>query len=313
MNTSTENISAAAALGKIAEMRQYGIEESYSYLIEMEAVQIINNEAKKHTGVDLLNFDRKISSVEIERYEEFLEKVIEQNLTKKLSDSFLEDELTLLEDAKDYPLSLYRTFDIKSRHITPAVKQLLNSIGIITPSIASIVKDPLRVVTIDKQGKNFLSISKINLKSKNIYLLFHIATLAHAEVDGAPSSFQDTFKNAKVLSHDDEAITTSCILFSGKSQDITSPLGMFLNGILRYGYDITIDFITKRFFLDGYSSKLLIRQGKDIIYNNGLVGQHEILGGMQFMRAPSGGYKYGFLYSLNTDKIIRDYKSNNLL
>lgn len=309
----SENISAAAALNKIADIKQFKLLEDYSYLAAMESVKRVNDEAVSTIGIDLLN-SNNLSMKQIEIYENFLERFIDKNLSVRYSDSFLDDQLELIRTVEDFPTHSFRSFGISQETLTQTVKDSLKQIGIIAPAITPIIKDALRVqrYVIDKDMEVYLSLSQVTVKSKSYYILFHtnvgITRYTKNKLNQV-RKFDDFFKFSNPAESNSFRVIT-CFLVDCNSPLANSPVHMFFNSILKYGKSITIDNTTKKFFLKGRNSNLLIRQGGEIMFNNGSVKGH---GFNIFLEKTDTGYKYAFAYMIDRELLLRGFNTRNIL
>jgi hypothetical protein len=312
MSKASENIAAVAALSKIAEIRQYRLAQDYSSLMEIPLAREINESAKNTTGVDLLNTSKKLTLEDLEKYEAFLDKVVNGSLKHRLPDTFLADEMALLSDTKPFPLHSFRSFDMRAEHISSIAKNILNSLGIITPSIIPLVKSATRVQSIDKEQDNFLALASTQLRGKQAFVLFHVKINTRTNrLLNKPTDLDKAFKevtNKETNTHFRNVVfPSSCFLISPLNPLLNeeSLVHLFLQGILHYGRDLTIGSHTRKFFREGVSSSLLLEKGSKIDIDDKLAGN--IAGAMGVQKTPTG-YFYDFAYVIGLDLLIRDYK-----
>jgi hypothetical protein len=173
MRSSEAKIAAATALSKIAEIRQFGLSEDYRYISDIEEVILINAEAKRVIGIDMLDESRSINFDEFEKYEGFLERVIENNLSSPINKSLLGDEIEMLKVSSRIPLNSFREY--KLEFTSSLVKETVKAIGLIPNSILSIARSSTRVDLISGDDENILALSKGTVKSKSVFFLFHIS------------------------------------------------------------------------------------------------------------------------------------------
>lgn len=306
----TDNITAAAALGKIAEIRQFSLSEDFGHLANMEHVARINNEVKNATGVDLLN-SKNITYEDIERYEKHLDRIIEQSLSHKFSESFLADEVGFLDSIEDFPLHSYRALPITIDALMPFVKQVFKAIGISAPSIMPILKNPIRVQkTSNDELYDFFILSVFESKSKPIAALFHM-TLGELNVSSKMYKFSEQFDKSKKIREENELSVIACFLFDGTKINNEAPSNLFLSAIIKYGKDITIGHDTKKFFLKGISSSLLIHKNDEVKFKDDISSSK---GFASFaMRETPTGYEYTHLYLIAQDRLMRDISARKLL
>jgi hypothetical protein len=309
MSEFNDNIIAIAALNKVAEIRQLGLEEDYKYLVDSALVQKINSQAKAATGVDLLDKNNILTFTDIDKYESFLEKVVENSLPKKYSESFLADEIALLNIAREYPVNDFRGLNITIESLSPFSKRVFKFLGITMPTALSIIKNSYRVDYLDVRQGNFFTISKLTLKSKD-YLLFSQISVGQTNfIRGRPKTITTALSEIEGEVGADVNVLI-CILFNANSTFANSPTNMFLQILTRYGKDITIDYVTKKFFLEGYTSNLLIRQGDEILFSDGF---HKNTAGSMYVEKTPTGTKYGMLYGLDFEMFTNDFRNKRLL
>lgn len=310
MSESTENITAAAALGRIAEIQQFGLQQDYSHLTAIKGVQILNDAAKKATGIDLLKPGKHLTFDEIDKYEGFLEDFVEKNLTIKVSDSFLAEEIGLQEKTEDFSLEFFKNF-IFSKDISRAVKMNFKAIGMAIPSILPILRTPIRVQRCLGIGgrEEFLTLSKFFHKSRTIYAVFHLGKgpIGHTDIISSFSALlKERDKNPPV--GDANLINTvTCFFFHESSAHHQSPINLFFKGILKYAQTVTIGLETKKFFHTGYSSQLLIDKGDNIEILQQTLGVRGAISGHASMRKTKTGYEYENLYFLYAERQVQDY------
>jgi hypothetical protein len=308
MNKQNEKIVAAAALSRVLEIRQYSLEENYAHFVNMEAIHEINSLGKEKLGIDLLNYSGSINFADAERYEEFLDNIIELNLSNKYNDSFLQDELTLMGRAKHFSISAFSGFQIGQ--INALVKIAYKSVGLNVPAINSHIKDPYIVQVLDEEQLNFLVASKIEIKSKSVIALFHVSINRAAHMVSNPKTFDEISKNA-VINGDIAPHVSSCFFFKNINPRFDSPIRMFLQAISRYGMNMTIGNVTKKFFLKGVSSSLLINKNNEINLQNELFGKSNK--GIISIKQTYTGYEYEYAYTIDTDLLTRDYSRGNFM
>lgn len=312
MNKSQQIIAAAAALGKIAEIRQFHLKEDYSGLASIENVQKVNEYINKRTKVDIIN-DITLSFDDIDRYEEELDEYVKESLIIRIDDSLLSEEMSLLNRTADIKIDLFKTIQFKQDFASKVVKNMFKAIGMTVPSILPIIKSPIRVQHTAGILDEYLSVSKFELRSKTIYVLFHIGTGAFTEEvkKFSFSSLEEQMKKGNFIPGD-EAYGATCFFFNESSAYNVEPALLFLKGILKYGKNIGIDFASKKYFNIGTSSTLLLN-GNDIIVNGGLVGGDGLTSGHISLRKMGTTYEYSNLYLLNAERMLSDYSKREFL
>jgi hypothetical protein len=311
MQNSTEIISAIAALSKIAEIRQFELKEDFDYLIDSSLVREINAATFQATGIDIINAKKKLSFDDIEKYEEYLDGLMTKALPRVYSSQFLGDELNLLLDAQAFPLESFRSLNFELKDMKGGVKEIFKGLGYIAPSILPIIKNAERVEQIG-DNETFFSVSRIEVKSKIIFVLFQISIGARAEYS-LPRNNTNDFKITKELikKFKDEKFVNvvSCFLFSHNSPLLESPTRMFLHAIDKYGEDMMINGRTQKFYLETVTSDLMIEKGAKVLFPHAL-GEVETMGQIKF--TPTG-FRYRYAYGIQPARIIRDYKRGILL
>ncbi len=303
MNRSHAQIAAAAALSKVLEIKQYNLSEDYSHFLNIEEVQSINDEAKRIIGIDILNHNVQLNHDSIEKYESFLDRVVDNNLSNKYSDLFLQDEIALLEKAKQFSITSFSSFKIGK--INLIAKVAYKSIGLSVPSMVAHIKSAYNIQVLDNEQNHFLVASKIEVKSKSLIALFHISINKTAEFSrGDFKNIEQLAKNAKV---DDDLAphVSACFLFDINNSRLNSPVRMFLQAISKYGVDITIGNSTRKFFLSGFSSKLLINKGDELSMSSLKSAESSWV---MSLKSTYTGYNYEFAYSVALNRMERDYK-----
>lgn len=303
-------LSAAAALSKIAEIKQFGLAQDYNYLLKIEDVIKINEEATSATGVNLLETDKRLSIEDIVKYENYLDIIIRNSLSQKFSDGFLADELQLLNNSRPFSVNSFRGFTIS--RVSSLVKDSLNSIGIITPSIIPIAKSSNIVECIDEKQENFLTLSSLTIKSRKVFAIFHVIIGNHARSHKKPKSIEGSFESAKQVIELNAVSIAACFLVEPSNELLRedSLIHLFMQAILKYGKNTTIGNQTRKFFLKGVSSSLLIHPGDEIIIDDKL--SNHMSGNMVLKTTPTG-YEYHFVYNIAVDAMIRDYKRGHFL
>lgn len=312
MSKQSDNISAAAALNKIVQIRRFKIKEDYQYLLNIKDVRSVNTEATIATGIDLLDPTNKIGFEEAERYGIFLNNFINNNLNNTYSSSFIDDAAALFEKVETYSIDNFKSIPIKIESLSTLSKSVFKAIGVNVPSIIPILKNPVAVQFIKSdENYNFLSLSKLNVKSKELFIIFHTSVGKYIGVREKLNSLDQVYK-AGVDKKIEEQIhfVMSSFIFTAESAARKTPANMILEGILKYGNNITIGGETRKFFLEGHNSNLLIDQeGKISIADN--LGKR-LKGSLQVGKTATG-YRYSFAYVIDIERMNRDYEKGIFL
>jgi hypothetical protein len=316
MNTNQQNIIAAAALSKIAEIRLYNTKASYDYLIDSHVVEL-NNKGKELTDINLLDFEQHLNEKQIYVYEKFLENIILDSVKTKYSNSFLKDEIELLSRAQDINKDEFKELSFSADGLSLMIKRVFKSLGINAPSILPIINSSFKVQYIGGNKPNYLCISRLNLRSKEYFVLFHVGKAKHFRLKNLPKNFNIDSENVLYKNlNEDHVFVSSCFIFNPNSIYLMNPVNMFLAGISKYGYEVSINGESKKFHLDGYNSKLEIVQNGKIIFGSGLyLGSEEsekISGSLQITKTELG-QAYHFVYSLKSSKFESDIEQRIFL
>jgi hypothetical protein len=305
MKSSEAKIAAATALSKIAEIRQLGLSEDYDYLASMEEVIAINAEAKRAIGIDMLNESKSINFDEFEKYEGFLERVIENNLSSPINKSLLGDEIEMLKLSSRIPLNSFREYKIE---ITSAlVKQTVKAIGLIPNSILNIAKSSTRVDLISGEDENILALSKGTVKSKPVFFLFHLSEGPFKnKVSTSPNSF-DIYTSADLEGTTKGITILSCFIINPENpllnEQYLTPI--FLQAVSCYCRNLTIGQNTKKFFYHGINSTLMIDQSGKAVLSNHFDSR---MVGIYAARKTKTGYAYSFTYAVDLDLVQSNYR-----
>jgi hypothetical protein len=280
-------------------------------LLDSTLVAKINEDTKNVTGIDLLDKAKKLSIQEIEKYESYLDKLLLNSLSQKLPNLFLADEIELLSISRIFPLHSFRGFDINVQSMSVLIKDVLNPLGIMTPSIVPLLKSAIKVESIDSSQEVFLALSPINIKSKKALALFHLSLGDHALHTGKPSNISKTFNKSITENVDNILLDVigvhSCFLISSSNPllEEDSLVHLFMQGIIKYGRNTTIGNQTRKFFLKGFSSSLLINKGEDIEVDDKF---SKNMRGHMGIRQTATGHEYMFVYNIAVDSMVHDYK-----
>ncbi|MDO7848996.1 hypothetical protein Q5H92_21710 [Hymenobacter sp. M29] len=126
-------ISAAAALGKIADIIQFKLNEDYDFLAQQLEVQELNDQARAAIGIDLLHGKENLSLPQIRMYEDFLEKAVKSSLVRVYDDKFIADQIAVLDKTSVLSLEDFKAFSYTDNVLSVAVKVMFKAVVYASP------------------------------------------------------------------------------------------------------------------------------------------------------------------------------------